>query len=119
VQSFVPGETASGARFKISAGGGSEPRWRGDGRELFYLSPDRQMKAASVTAGGTSFQTGPPTTLFSTKVPTTPSASLHYDVTRDGERFILLESVEEITKPMTLVINWLAAREVNSFPAKK
>ena len=108
MQAFVPGEPASGARWKISAGGGGQPRWRSDGKELFYLSTDHEMKAVSVTPGGTSFQAGPPATLFATKLQTTRPTTWQYDVTPGGERFILLESVEEISKPMTLVINWLA-----------
>jgi len=108
VQSFVPGQPASGARWKVSSGGGVQPGWRWDGSELFYLSPDHKMMAASVSLGSPSFQAGTPVALFSTKVPTTLAVPRQYEVTHDGQRFILLESALEIeAKPMTLVINWL------------
>ena len=76
---------------------------------MYFVSADQKMMAVSVIPGGTLFQAGPPAALFSMKTSAARSSTWHYDVTGDGERFLLLESVEEISKPMTLVINWLAA----------
>jgi hypothetical protein len=75
---------------------------------MFYLAPDHNIKAARITSGGPSFHADAPVTLFSKRSATTSSASPQYTVTPDGERFLVLEPLEELANPMTLVINWLA-----------
>jgi hypothetical protein len=51
-------------RVPISNGGGIDPSWRKDGRELLYLTPDRSVTAVSITAAGDAFSIGPPVALF-------------------------------------------------------
>jgi Tol biopolymer transport system component len=103
VQPFPP----SGSRWQISTGGGVSPRWRGDGKELFYVAADGKLTAVPVTAGST-FEWGAPQTLFQTMFRGGTYAS--YAVARDGQRFLMNvpPSLEDIT-PITVVVNWMAA----------
>jgi serine/threonine protein kinase len=106
VQSFPP----SGGKWQVSAGGGDQPSWRRDGKELYYLSPDRRLMAVSVTSG-TSFENGAPTPLFQTRV--NPSISTgernNYVVSADGQRFLVNNMVEDgASQPINIVLNWTA-----------
>ena len=96
------------AKRRISTNGGGDPRWRRDGRELFYISPRRQLMAVPVTAGAT-FEHGLAVALFETRVP--PhwyNARNLYDVSRDG-RFLFMAPVEDDRSiPLTVVLNWKA-----------
>ncbi len=81
----------SGGRWDISTNGGMEPRWRGDGKELFYLGLDGTMMAVEVEGGsGDAFEFGPPRALFQTGIviPEIPR-EYFYDVAADGERFLV------------------------------
>ena len=78
---FSSGSASAGGATLISRGGGSAPRWRRDGRELFYLAPNGRMMAVDVKAGQV-FDVGTPTALFQT-----PSGAIVGDVTPDGKRF--------------------------------
>ena len=85
----------------VSHGGGTVPRWRGDGRELFYLAPNGKMMAVEVIAGE-EFHTGTPTPLFQT-----PPGAVVGDVTADGKRFLLVSPVgPSASVPFTVVLNW-------------
>jgi Tol biopolymer transport system component len=98
-------------RWKISTGGGAEPRWRADGRELFYLAPDGRLMAVPVRTTGR-FEAGQPVSLFTCRVEVSSTAQFgpagrnQYDVTPDGERFIVSEVSGE--SPITVVVNWPA-----------
>jgi Tol biopolymer transport system component len=90
----------SDRRWQISAGGGSRPRWRSDGRELFFVSPDGQLFAVDVQ-GGQTMQFGRPTPLFRM-----PQAD-HYNVSHDGQRFLVKMPVRERDpKGLQIVLNW-------------
>jgi hypothetical protein len=90
-------------------GGGSQTRWRADGRELYFIALDGKLMAASMNASGTTFAAAPPVALFQTRIlgggtnlPTRP----YYAVSRDG-RFLILHSAEEsAVSPITLLLNW-------------
>ena len=91
----------------MTTNGGWYPRWRRDGRELFYLGFDDTVYAVPVSGEGPAFQYGPPTRLFSFN-PRQPF--IPYDVTADGQRFIvtnLTESPEAM--PITVLVNWTSA----------
>jgi hypothetical protein len=110
---------APGGRWQISTAGGSHPRWRRDGRELYYLAPDRKLMAVEVRAGET-FQPGVPRVLFTAPV-NPPGVTTHgllayqYDVSADGQRFLINALLEEApASPITVVLNWMAA--VNQRP---
>jgi len=97
-------------KWQISPAGGSEPRWRGDGTELFYLAPDGTLMAVSVSAGP-SFEATPPVALF--KTGTLPidlgawGGAAQYDVTNDGSRFLINTIVVPPTPPnLYVIVNW-------------
>jgi Tol biopolymer transport system component len=86
-----PFPDASRGRWQISTDGGVAPRWRRDGRELYYLDPKGRLMAVSVTTdrGFAVQQTSP---LIQTPIPlpiTAASSSFSYDVTPDGQRFLI------------------------------
>jgi eukaryotic-like serine/threonine-protein kinase len=94
-------------KWQISRGGGTEPRWRGDGKEIFYLGPTGMLTAVSINPEGT-FSTGAPTSLFQFHGRAAISSTdvYSYDVTKDGKRFLVNRYVkpERIT-PLTIVLN--------------
>jgi len=88
----------------ISTGGGSQPRWRGDGKELFYLAPDKTLMAVGINAGS-GFELTAPTALFATQV-SAYNAPNRYVVSADG-RFLINCPAGDISRtPMTVVLNW-------------
>jgi serine/threonine protein kinase/Tol biopolymer transport system component len=102
VQSFPDGKN----RQQVSIGGGTQPRWRGDGREIFYASPDRKIMSVEVKAGET-LETGSPRALFQTRILPLVEARNHFDVTRDGQQFIVnSRRTEDVTQPITVVVGW-------------
>jgi eukaryotic-like serine/threonine-protein kinase len=106
VQSFPGG----GGKQKVSNGGGSGPRWRRNGRELFYYSADGHLMAAQVK-GGEVFKADTPAPLFPFRAGTvrSTSAPTPYAVTDDGQRFLINAVVEtEPNAPLTVVTNWTA-----------
>ena len=83
----------------------ANPRWRRDGRELFYLAGDQKLMAVAVNGEGT-FQAGVPKVLFQTREVV---GRYRYAVTVDGQRFLVNTPVEEAsTAPITVVLNWTA-----------
>ena len=106
---FVEPFPAPGPRWQVSADGGSQPVWRRDGSELFFLSPDRRLMAVGVTTSGDTFVKSPPQALFETRMrPTYAPYPVNYDVTADGQRF-LIGSVRPDTGPtISILVNWPA-----------
>ena len=105
VQSF-PGP---GGKWQISTAGGGAPRWSGDGRQLFYYASDERLMVADVRLAP-SFESGTPTALF--KVSMTESPDRQYDVSPDGNRFLVnVLSGPTDSPPLTVVLNWSAAIE--------
>jgi serine/threonine protein kinase len=106
VQIFPDG----GGKRKVSTGGGNGPRWRRDGRELFYYSGDGNLMAARAPSGE-SLEFGAPVSLFDFRAGTLRStfASTPYAVTGDGQRFLINAVVEtEPSAPLTVWVNWAA-----------
>ncbi|HEV8231125.1 MAG TPA: protein kinase, partial [Thermoanaerobaculia bacterium] len=102
VQSFPAGNE----RQQVSVGGGAQPRWRGDGKELFYISPDRKVMSLDIRTGE-HLEPGPPRPLFQTRILPLVEARNHYDVTRDGQRFVVnSRRPEDATLPITVVVGW-------------
>ncbi len=107
---YVQNFPATGAKWRISTNGGTQPRWRGDGKEIFYLAADRKLMAVPVKSGP-HFEAGPPATLFQTAITSElgPYISFSYAVTGDGKRFLLLDPVGDESSPaMSVVLNWTA-----------
>jgi hypothetical protein len=100
---FSGGSASSGGSLLVSRGGGTAPRWRGDGNELIYLAPDGKLMAVG-TITGQEFRAGTPVPLFQT-----PPGTIVGDVTPDGKRFLLVTPVgPSAAAPFTVVLNWMA-----------
>jgi Tol biopolymer transport system component/predicted Ser/Thr protein kinase len=100
---YVRGFPEAGEDFVVSRGGGHSPRWRGDGKELYYISFDGKMMAVEVAAGR-AIQPGTPKALFLAS-----SALPEWNATADGKRFLFAVPVEQTQSPFTVVSNWMAA----------
>jgi hypothetical protein len=94
----------TGARWQISNGGGSSPRWRPDGKELYYFDFSG-ITAVSVDGAGSSFQVGAAKPLFHLAL---RALSREYAATRDGQRIIAITPSEGTSQSLTLVQNWMA-----------
>jgi dipeptidyl aminopeptidase/acylaminoacyl peptidase len=100
-------------KWQISNNGGNQPRWRGDGKEIFYLAADGKMMASPVTTGE-HFDPGTPLPLFQAKVREQVAGSelVMYDVSRDGQRFLINTQMERTeAQPMMVVLNWATGLE--------
>src|SRR5262249_28857448 len=105
IRPFPPG---SGGEWQISSTGGIQPRWRPDGKELYYIAPDGKLMAVSMTAKADAIEHGPAIPLFPTRTPFGPIFAYsrpQYAVTADG-RFLVLTTEESSTSPITLLQNW-------------
>ena len=107
VLGFAPDRVPAAAvgKWQISTAGGDKPRWRHDGKELYYIAPDNMMMAVSVRIGP-SFEPGVAVPLFAAKV----VGFFPYDVSADG-RFLLYtpsEAEAPASSPVTIVLNWQA-----------
>jgi hypothetical protein len=107
VQRFQGGDSPKllGERRRVSHKGGNFPRWRRDGKELFFLSPDGQIVAAAVKPGHEP-EFGPPTALF--RLPANRSSlGSGYEVSHDGQKF-LAAIRKGASTPLQVVVNWQA-----------
>jgi eukaryotic-like serine/threonine-protein kinase len=97
-------------KWQVSNAGGTQPKWRGDGKELFYLAPDNKLMAVSVTTGP-NFDSQSPVSLFQANLRETAAATseeFFYDVTKDGQRFLVNTQLKTGVTPMTVILNWAA-----------
>jgi Tol biopolymer transport system component len=105
-QVYVQAFPTQSGKVPISTAGGTQPRWRRDGKELFYLALDRKLMTVPVTAG-TTFQVGNPRPLFQTTLDPNGFRQM-YEVSADGNRFLLNTLLESAAQPLTVVFNWPA-----------
>jgi len=111
-QVYVQTVPLSGAKYQISTSGGTAPRWRRDGKELFYVSADRKLMAVPVTLGAT-VEAGTPQPLF--PMPPLAGGTLgnsFYAPMRDGQRFLVNAPAggeAAATPPITVITNWQVA----------
>ena len=93
----------------VSRGGGVQPRWRRDGKELFYISPDSQMMAVDVATRQV-FKSGNPHSLFQTDIVDTGirTGPMSWDIAPDGRFLIISETSADAST--TVVLNWPAAQ---------
>jgi serine/threonine protein kinase len=95
-------------KWEVSTGGGVLPRWRRDGRELFYISTDNKIMSAEVTEQGSSLLIGKVQSLFQVN-PVPFAGGSNYDVTGDGNKFVVATlAASQMPEPLTLVVNWVA-----------
>ena len=96
----------AGGQWQVSTTGGSFPRWRPDGKELYYIGLDGQMMAVPVTATGTILEPGTPVALFQPHIIRSPGdGPLQYDISREG-RFLINTIVDADAAPITILQNW-------------
>jgi Tol biopolymer transport system component len=103
---YVQRFPALGEKRIVSIGGGVEPMWRKDGKELFYLSPDYSIVSVPFDATDPP-NIGEPKPLFRVPV-NTSSTRNHYVVSPDGQRFLInVEDQSSYLSPVTVMVNWI------------
>jgi len=109
-QVYVQPIPTTGAKWQISAAGGDQPRWRRDGKELFYISTEQKLTAVPVKSAAT-FEAGSPQALFEIQPLFGPLAGrFAYQPTADGQRFLVLANTGSTAPPpINVVLNWQAA----------
>jgi dipeptidyl aminopeptidase/acylaminoacyl peptidase len=117
---YVRPLSEAAGKWQISTTGGRFARWRGDGRELYYLSADRKVMAADVGTNGSAFDVGIPKALFDFRISNTffqanpifaqAKTPSPYAVDRAGQRFLIIAdtSEQQADTPITVVVNWMA-----------
>jgi serine/threonine protein kinase len=100
---------APGSKLQVSTNGGAQVRWRHDGKELFYVAFDGRLMAVPIRIGvdGQSVETKPPVPLFATRIggAIQGTARQQYDVSADGQRFLMNTVTEAATPPITVILN--------------
>ena len=99
---YVAPISGKGNAWKISAAGGNQPRWRPDGRELYYIAPGGRVQAVPITPGST-FTAGAAQTLFSARFEV--SGSRAYDVAKDGRRFLVNLTTPSPSAPIVVMLD--------------
>jgi hypothetical protein len=109
VQPFSDTSSAPAGKFQISSEGGAQPRWRRDGKELYYMALDRRLMAVEVKIGA-QFEHGVPKSLFQTRIlPGSQGSAFRYVTAADGKRFLINCMPEEVaSEPVNVVLNWTA-----------
>jgi len=106
VESF-PVDSSTARRWQVSSNGGSFPRWRRDGKELFYLARDGRLMSVIVKLAAESLDFAPPRALFS--LPAIYATSYSYDVSVDGQRFLVqAPTLRRGREPFSGILNWPA-----------
>jgi Tol biopolymer transport system component len=96
-----------GGTWQISTAGGANPRWRRDGKEILYLALDNKLMAAAVNGQSSGFEVGAVRPLFDVRQ--RPGQRSSFDVSADGQRFLVNTLVEQASSAeITLVVNWTA-----------
>ncbi len=98
---------ATGGKLQVSRGGGTGPRWRGDGKEIFYVNPTKQLMSVTVRAEG-GLSTGTPVPLFQmhARAPVSSTDIYTYDVTSDGQRFLVNQYAKPAqVPPLNIILN--------------
>ena len=116
-QVYVQSFPAGAGKFQVSTSGGSQPRWRRDGKEIFYIGADGRLTAVDVKKEAR-FGAGAPHPLFDAQIPsggpgTAVYGTFDYDVTADGKRFlassVAIDRANAAPTPITVIVNWTAA----------
>jgi len=114
VQPFGEGASGAGGKFQVSTGaGGVQPRWRADGKELYYIANESMNLMAVEVKTSPGFETGIPRALFTTRIygSALGSSAFRYAVAPDGKRFLIdteTRGEETFSAPITVVLNWNA-----------
>jgi Tol biopolymer transport system component len=109
VQSLTAEGRVGSVRKRISTSGGLVPNWSRDGKELFYVAGDGQMMSVAVNTTGAEFEYSPPKALFKTRMLDDASVFHEFDVSPDGQRFLIGTMIgEQKAAPPTVILNWPA-----------
>ncbi|MEZ5401575.1 MAG: protein kinase [Bryobacteraceae bacterium] len=104
VRPFSPSGEAAGRKWRISTDGGSEPEWRADGKELFYVN-GTALEAVAVRMAGSEFEAELPERIFDCVLPT--MRRNRYVAAADGQSFLLLTPPQELlTESFHAILNW-------------
>ena len=104
VQPFPP----TGAKWQVSTGGGEQPLWRQDGRELYYVAPDKKLMAVDINSTPSMFARGEPRVLMETRMTgweRLGAGCCQYAPSKDGTRFLISTATSSAT-PITVMVNW-------------
>ncbi len=104
---YVSSFPGAAGKWQVSRGGGTEPRWRGDGKEIFYIAPNGMLMAVPVN-DGSGFSTGAPVPLFQIhgRAPISSTDTFTYDVAKDGKRFLVNRYVKpDHVPPLTILLH--------------
>jgi eukaryotic-like serine/threonine-protein kinase len=105
---YVQPFPSSGEKWQISSSGGGLPLWRGDGKELFFLTEGGRLMSAEIKAGS-KFETGVPRQLFQANIKY-HGPDWTYAATADGQRFLVNTLVENNgSASLTVILNWIAS----------
>ena len=108
-QVYVQAVPAAEGKWQISTTGGSSPRWRSDGKEIFYIAPDLKVMAAPIKLGPT-VEPGTPMPLF--VLPPFPAiVNFQYIPSKDGQRFLVsapADGKDAAISALNVVTNWQA-----------
>jgi eukaryotic-like serine/threonine-protein kinase len=102
---FVSPFPGPGGRVQVSNGGGAQARWRRDGKEHYYVDPDKRLMAISINTTNGKVVAGVPHVLFQTRIVAPRIVLFQYAVSPDGERF-LINSLRAVgAAPLTVLVN--------------
>jgi Tol biopolymer transport system component/DNA-binding winged helix-turn-helix (wHTH) protein len=105
-QIYVQSFPAGSSKIQISTAGGMQPRWRADGKELYYVAPDGELMAVEVKDNHSS-EVGDPKPLFKTWI---DNIEAGYEPSHDGQRFVMLAPEGDFASaPLTVILNWTEA----------
>jgi Tol biopolymer transport system component len=104
----------SNGKWAVSNGGGAQPRWSRDGKELFYFKPDQTLMAVDVNTAGGTVQLGIPKELFRAAVLGGTGGATgnawRWDISPDGRRFLINTALDDAaSSPVTVLLNWQSA----------
>jgi Tol biopolymer transport system component len=104
---YVDSFPAPSTRSRVSVNGGAWPKWRSDGKELYYLAPDRRLMAVSVETGEAGLTFAPAVALFEGPGVSPEPDRTQFSPSRDGSRFLFNARVEDpVPAGLTVIINW-------------
>lgn len=114
---YVQAFPGPGAKTAISTAGGTQPRWRGDAQELFYIAADRSLTSVPIRTSpdGRVLEAGAKTPLFPSRTPMAePFSGIQYSVSPDGQRFLVNALIEDSpAPPLGVILNWRPKRPPN------
>jgi len=105
---YVARFPGAGGKHQISASAGFAPRWRRDGKEIFYATTDAKLMSAAVTVKGDALEVGEVRPLFGSAFGG-GGFTYRYDVSADGQRFLIVPQQQASSEGVTVIQNWTAA----------